>query len=142
MKRITIKDILGAREKLTVREVTFVIEYSKDWNLRRAAKAAGINEEVAMQLRDDPKLCEVFEKIMDQRLDAANIDAEWLLNEAVDNHVIARATGKIAASNAALNLIARHASVDALSAEKVVINESEEIAERLRRARLRNAERE
>lgn len=139
MKRITVKDILSLKDKFTIREVTFAIEYSKDWNLRRAAKAAGLKEEAATKLRDDPKLTQLFETIMEQRLEAANIDAEWLLHEAVDNHMIGRATGKLSASNTALMLIARHASVDALSAEKVQIDEADAVRERLQRGRLRNA---
>ena len=55
----------------------------------------------------------------------------------LDNHRLARQKGNISASNNALNIIAKLASVDAFAAEKVQIEGSEEVAARLQRARKR-----
>ena len=75
--------------------------------------------------------------ILAGKLEASMIDAEWLLMEFVDNHLIARSEGKIAASNTALVNIGKHAKVDAFAAEKVIVAGDKEVMERLLRARKR-----
>lgn len=136
-KRLNIADIMGVSGKMSPKEAAFVIEYSKDFDPRRSAAAAGYAPDMGYKLRDRDHVKQVLDQILQHRLDASHIDAEWLLMELVDNHVIARANGNITASNTALGIIAKHASVDAFAAEKVQVAGADEIRERLLRARKR-----
>lgn len=131
--RITVKDITG----MNPQKVMFVVEYTKDWSARRAAEASGYDADYGYALlkQDDVKTAIAY--VVNKRLDASHIDAEWLLMEAVDNHQIARQQGKLSASNTALGIIAKHVMVDAFAAEKVEISTDKDIVDRLLRARSR-----
>lgn len=118
----------------------FVIEYIKDYNAPRAAVTAGFGSDYGYKLRDEPEIAAAIMRITTELLDAAQIDAQWALMEAVDNHLIARQMGNITASNTALKMIMQHAAVDAFAAEKVEIAGDKEIMERLVRARRRRQE--
>jgi phage terminase small subunit len=133
VKRITAKDITG----LSHDHANFVIEYVKDFAPRRAAEASGFSPDYAHKLLERPDITAVVNHILQQRLEAAHIDAEWVLMEAVDNHQIARQRGNLAASNTALNLVAKHVFVDAFAAEKVEVSTDKDVMERLLRARQR-----
>ena len=136
IKRLSIGDMYGVG--ITDPKVlNFVIEYSKDWDARRAATVSGYGPDTGYQLRDREEVQAALAHILQYRLETSHIDAEWLLWELVDNHQIARASGNISASNSALNTIAKHAMVDAFAAEKVEIAGDEAIRERLLRARKR-----
>ena len=137
MKRITIKDLTGL--DLTFAEMLFIVEYQKDNDARRAAKVAGYAPDEGLSIREKPEVRKALLYLLESRLDKVEIDAEWVLREAVDNHHISRQKGNMSASNKALDLIARHAAVDAMSAEKVTVNTSEEIRARLQRGRERAA---
>lgn len=133
-RRIDLHDLpLG----LTPKETAFVIEYSKDFDARRAAAAAGYSPDSGYTIRDKPLVQASLDRILQARLDVSHIDAEWVLMELVDNHLIARATGKLTASNTALQTIAKLAKVDAFAAEKVLVAGDEAVMERLQRARQR-----
>jgi len=119
------------------KRINFVIEYSKDFDARRAAAVSGFAPDYGYTLRDCEDIQAALELILTYRLDSSHIDAEWVLMEAVDNHMIARQQGNISASNTALNLVAKHAMVDAFAAERVEIASDELIKERLLRARKR-----
>lgn len=67
----------------------------------------------------------------------AEVDAEWLKLQGVDNHWLARQQGKIGESTAALSFVAKLAGVDAFAAQKVEIKSDSEIIDRLLRARER-----
>lgn len=123
-----------------IRHAAFIVEFSKDWNEHRAARASGIDPMQVHELLSKPEVDRCLQMLMEYRLERSHIDAEWLLMELVDNHGIARQSGNIGASNSALNLIAKHAGVDAFAAEKVEIASDEEIRARLLRARKRNCE--
>lgn len=131
--KITTADMLGLNPKQAV----FVIEYLKDFSPRRAAEAAGYNPDSGYKIleREDVQAC--INAAILKRREAADIDAEWALMEAVDNHMIARQQGNISASNTALKMVMMHSHVDAMAAEKVEVNTSKEIMERLMRGRKR-----
>lgn len=135
VKRVSIPSLGGF--DLTFAEANFVVEYTKDYSARRAAEASGFNPDSGYDLRDRPDVVAAIQWVLSQRLETANIDAEWLLMEAVDNHLIARQQGKLAASNTALGIIAKHVFVDAYAAEKVEVSSDKEILERLMRGRAR-----
>jgi phage terminase small subunit len=127
---------------LTDRHAAFVIEYIKDFKADEAAVRAGYSPGTGYDLlqRDDVRTA--IENILSKRLDLACIDADWHLQQLVDNHVLARQEGKLSQSNAALREIGRHAAVDSYSAEKVHIVGDEEIRARLNRGRKRVQEKE
>jgi len=133
VRRITSKELVG----LDPQRCNFVIEYCKDWSARRAAEASGYSPDYGYTLRDEPAVVEAIGRILSERLEASHIDAEWVLMEAVDNHLIARQQGNISASNTALNLVAKHTFVDAFAAEKVEVSSDKEVMERLLRGRRR-----
>lgn len=139
-KRVSIPE-LGAIG-LTFAEANFVIEYSKDWAARRAAEASGYAPDTGYQLVQRENIQQAVQYVLQQRLEAAHIDAEWVLMEAVDNHLLARQAGNLGASNQALNLVAKHVFVDAFAADKVEVSSDKEILERLMRGRKRLRDRE
>lgn len=104
---------------------------------RRAATVSGYCAENGYKLLKHEHIAEAIDKILESRLDASHIDAEWVLMEAVDNHMIARQQGNISASNTALGLCAKHKMVDAFAAEKIEVNSDKEVMERLLRGRKR-----
>lgn len=132
-QRITASDLI----KLSPKHANFVIEYVKDFMPRRAAVAAGFAPETGSKLLKRDDIAAVIDNVMAQRLAATDIDAEWHLMEAVDNHLIARQSGNISASNTALTLIGKHKLVDSFAAEKVDIYSDNEVMERLTRGRKR-----
>lgn len=140
VKRVTLPE-LGATGLMPA-EANFVIEYVKDFAARRAAEASGYAADTGYTLRDKPHIASAISYVLSSRLEASHIDAEWVLMEAVDNHLIARQRGNITASNTALNLIAKHVFVDAFAAEKVEVSSDKEIMERLLRGRQRARERD
>ena len=132
-QRITVTELTG----LSPKKANFVIELVKDWAPRRAAEASGYKPDYGYTLQQDFLVIAAVDKIIAARLEASHIDAEWVLMEAVDNHMIARQQGNISASNTSLNLVAKHVFVDAFAAEKVNITDDKEIMERLMRGRKR-----
>ena len=136
--RITATDITG----LSINHSNFVIEYLKDYSPRRAAEAAGFAPDTGHALLNLDVVKAVNDGVLIKRLGASDIDAEWLLLEAVDNHKIARQRGNLAASNTALNLIAKHVFVDAFAAVQVEVNSDKEVMDRLLRGRKRRNEKQ
>lgn len=117
MSRLQIGDL-----ELKASHADFVIEYIKDSNAQRAAVVCGYAPEYGYTLlaREDVKT--VLNMVRQRKYEQSIIDAEWLLNEMVDNHNIARATQNIAASNAALSMIGKHKMVDAFAKERIEMN--------------------
>lgn len=124
---------------LTPQEARFVTEYVKDYNARRAAKAAAYSPDHGYRLLEEPNIAAAIQHITMNALEAAHIDAQWVLMEAVDNHQIARQTGNISASNTALRMIMNHSQVDAVASNKVDVEVTTDTAvhERLARGRHR-----
>jgi phage terminase small subunit len=129
----------GKLKGITARKAVFVIEYMKDRATRRAAEAAGFHPEEGNRLLKDDKVLKAIEAIIEDQLIDAQIDAEWLLWELVDNHKIARQTGNLAASNSALKTLAQHVSIDALAKQKVELDvtSDRDLFERLQSGRKR-----
>ena len=125
--------------ELNPKEVNFVIEFTKDFSPRRAAEASGYAPDTGYNLVNDFRIAVAINMVLQSRLDSSHIDAEWVLMEAVDNHMIARQMGNISASNTALKLIAQHTMVDAMASDKINlnVNADREITDRLFRGRQR-----
>lgn len=135
-KRVTIQELTGCSPQ----EANFVIEYTKDFNPRRAAKASGFAPEYGYNVRDKSHVHQAIQSVLLSRMDSASIDAEWVLLAAYDNYKIALSAGNITAANTALGLIAKHTYVDAFAADKVALVDDSEIKARLNRGRDRVAE--
>jgi hypothetical protein len=125
----------GLLAGLPHKHANFVIEYAKDFSPRRAAEASGFSPDTGYTLREEPEIAAAIDLLIATRLEASDIDAEWVLMEAVDNALIAKQRGNISASNTALTLVAKHVMVDAFAADKVELSSAKDIVERLRRAR-------
>lgn len=132
-QRITVTELTGLKPQ----EANFVIEYCKDFSARRAAEASGYAADTGYSIKEKPHVAAAVEHVLAQRLESSHIDAEWVLMEAVDNHLIARQCGNISASNTSLNIVAKHVFVDAFAAEKVEVSSGKEVMERLQRGRKR-----
>ncbi len=133
MTRPTLEDL----QDLTQSEIDFVIEYCKDYVARRAARVSGYEPDDGYKLLKQPLIAAAIARIKQSRYEIADINAEWLLHELVDNHSLARQSNNLAASNQSLNIIAKHKFVDAYAAEKVEIVAEQGILDRLARGRKR-----
>lgn len=125
--------------ELTAKETMFVIEYTKDFSPRRAAEASGHSPDSGYDIANRDTVQKAVQWVLNQRLESSHIDAEWVLMEAVDNHMIARQRGNISASNTALNLIMKHTLVDAVASDKLNLNvhADKDVMEKLNRGRER-----
>lgn len=133
-RRITVEQLTGLQ---SYKHAWFVIEVCKDQDQMRAAEVCGYEPAYGHKLMKRPEIAEAINQVLLKRMQTSDVDAEWLLNELVDNHYIARTKGNLSASNTALAAIAKHKTVDAYSAEKVVIESHEVVKNRLLRARKR-----
>lgn len=131
-------------EGLDIQRITFVVEYLKDFNARRAAEAAHYSSpDYGYKLiKDDELVKKAITLVTMRRMQESDIDAEWLLYEAVDNHRLARQAGNLSASNAALQLVGKIATVDAFAADKLELLGDKELVDRLNRGRKRAAKKE
>lgn len=115
----------------------FLSVYLATFNAQLAAMRAGITVEEAYDLLKDSSFRAAMDAQYAKVFGTPKIDANWVLRELVENHFIARQTGNLAASNAALNLIAKHALVDAFSAVKIEAVGDREKIDRILAARKR-----
>lgn len=136
MKHITMSDLYGC--DLSFKEAAFVLEYIKDFDTRRAAKVAGWHPDTGYQLLKQENITDALSQLQQVKLENCMVDAEWVLMEAVDNHMLARQAGNIGASNKALELVGKLAQVDAFAAKKIELSSDKELAEALKRARGRS----
>ena len=133
MRKVRLLDELSLPPKKAI----FVVEYIKDFAPRRAAEASGYSADHGYRLLEEPEVSNAIEYIIQQRLEVNMIDADWLLNEMVDNHMIARQQGNITASNTALNMVGKHKRVDAFAADKIKVSTDADVVDRLVAARRR-----
>ena len=91
-KRVTVKDL----EQLDFKRAAFVIEYSRDHDIVRASQVVGIAYTTGQEwVKNDPLVILALNNILESRLESSHVDAQWLLDEYVDNHHIARERGNI-----------------------------------------------
>lgn len=137
MSKIKLTDLLPG---LSARHAVFVVEYMKDFAVQRAAEAAGFGRDSGSSILRRDDVSAVIEGLLIERLEHNMIDADWLLYEMIDNHMIARQMGNITASNTALSLVAKHKRVDAFAADKIKVSTDADVVDRLTTARRRLAE--
>lgn len=133
MRKVRLLDELN----LPPKKANFVVEYVKDFATRRAAEASGFSSDYGYKLLDESEISAAIEYIIQQRLEANMIDADWLLGEMVDNHMIARQQGNITASNTSLSMVGKHKRVDAFAADKIKVSTDADVMDRLTSARKR-----
>tara|TARA_R110002110_G_scaffold191399_1_gene399583 strand:- start:81 stop:551 length:471 start_codon:yes stop_codon:yes gene_type:complete len=132
--RITTGVLMGLSDK----HAMFVINYLMDFSPRRAAEASGYTDaEYGYQLLLRPEIEAVIDVVLRERMEACQIDSDWLLNEMIDNHMIARQQGNITASNTALSMVGKHKRIDAFAADKVKVTTDSDVVDRLTAARRR-----
>lgn len=132
---MTIEEMAG----ISFAHANFAIEYSKDFDARRAAEASGFEPDHGYKLKAREDVQEAIKQIIRGRMERSHIDAQWVLEELVDNHYISRQQGNMNASNRALAEIAKQRLVDSLATSKmdVVLASDQELVERIRRGRQR-----
>lgn len=133
VRRIRLTDI----PRLPAKKANFVVEYIKDFAPRRAAEASGFAADHGYVLLKDEDVVRSIEVILQNRLEHNMIDTDWLLYEMIDNHMIARQQGNIAASNRALNMVGKHKRIDAFAADKIKVSTDADVVDRLAAARKR-----
>lgn len=121
--------------------VCFVVEYTKDFNRLRAARASGVHPQDLDAILDREDILNGIAAAVQRRNEITQLDSDWVMTELADNHIIAKQTGNLGASNKALELIGKLARVDAFAAQRVDLTVSDDIVERLSRGRQRAAER-
>lgn len=133
--RITTQDLVG----LSPAHTQFVVEYTKDFAARRAAEASGFAPDYGYRLLEHEDIKQAITAVLKRRQEKSDLDAEWLMWEAVDNHMIARQQGNITASNTALALLAKHKMIDAMATQNIQLDVTtdREKVERLQRGRKR-----
>ncbi len=105
-----------------------MIEYTKEFDPTSAALRTGFKRSEGPSLLSMPRIQRAIDNVLSVRLQASDITAEWVLMQAVDNHILARSKGNMNASNAALMIIAKHKFVNAHgpdtdeASKQVVIN--------------------
>jgi len=121
------------------RELSFVIEYTKDFNPGRAAERVGFGNAIAIRLLERDNVKEAIEKILLRRLASSDIDAEWILLELADNHLLARQAGDLGVSTRVLSEMNKHKLVDGLASAKHDVNmlTPDDAAARIQRGRAR-----
>jgi hypothetical protein len=124
---------------LKPREAVFVIEYMKDYAVRRASEAAGYSPDHGNVLIKNQHILNAIETLVEKMYDEVMLTADDILGELWDNHRIARQQGNIAASNAALALLCKHKRVDAFAADKLNVTTDADIVDRLNAGRRRVA---
>ena len=141
MARTRVTSSIPELQTLTHKEAAFVVEYVRDMNASRAAVAVGYDPATGHKLKNKAEIEAAVTLVLKRRLEDSDIDAEWLLYELVDNHLLARQAGNLSASNSALATIGKLALVDAFAEEKIAVKTDQEVMERLVRGRQRARER-
>lgn len=124
---------------LSPKEATFVLEYVKDSNARRAAEAIGLDPDSGHAYKKRANVSDAIYMIVQKTMEEAVIDSQWVLNELVDNHMLARYANNLPASNSALGMVMKHTEVDAIASDKMNVNVTgdKEVMARLLRGRKR-----
>lgn len=94
------------------KERVFCDEYIIDFNITRAAKAAGYTEYSAPKcgkvLLQKPHVIAYINAKLDQIATKTNLTKETIVKELWVNHKLARVQGNLSASNTSLGLIGKH----------------------------------
>lgn len=120
---------------LSHREAAFVGQYIKDLRVGAAAERAGLSASIGSKMIAMQHVEEAICQALKVRQDFNGIDAQWVLMELVDNHYLARQDSNLSASNQALGILAKHSSIDAMAASRVLLVGEDELTRRLNASR-------
>ena len=147
--------------KLTPKQQRFIEEYLIDLNATQAAIRAGYSRNSARQIGDEnlskPGIADAVAKAKRERSEATNIDAEWVLKQAVELHQrcmqeirpvrnpktreqVSDDNGNAlfafnaAAANRSLEIIGKHVEVAAFK-DRLEVSGEQSLAERIRAAK-------
>lgn len=109
----------GLFEGCTFKEMCFITSYVQDCNARRAAEQSGHDPDDAYKMLDKPAIRTALDRVLAERAHRVGINADWLIEELIDNHRLARHAGNLGASNAALVSLGKMAKIDAFVGSKV-----------------------
>lgn len=124
-KRPTFEELIGCN----YRQIAFIVEYLKDFNVKRAADITGVSPENGHKLIQKPHVARVITNHIMRGWDDDVPDPKWFLLQLVENHQIARYQGNIHASTRALMAAMKHVDVNALAPTKVINEQSTTEAE-------------
>lgn len=118
--------------KLTAKQEMFCKEYLIDLNATQAAIRAGYSEKTAQQVGSEnllkPVISEKIKSAMDKRSKKTEINAEWVLKQAVDMFKICKEAGELNTSKGFLELAGKHCDVNAFK-ERVEIDANVQVTE-------------
>ena len=147
--------------KLTPKQQRFIEEYLIDLNATQAAIRAGYSRNSARQIGDEnlskPGIADAVAKAKRERSEATNIDADWVLKQAVELHQrcmqeirpvrnpktreqVSDDNGNAlfafnaAAANRSLEIIGKHVEVAAFK-DRLEVSGEQSLAERIRAAK-------
>lgn len=145
-------------KKLTAKQKAFVQEYLIDFNSTQASIRAGYSKRTANVIGPEnlakPCISELIQKKMQERNEKVEVDAEWVLREAVSLYKKCsqqvpvldqdgKETGEYkfdgANANRALEIVGKHVDVQAFQ-ERIKITEEDDLVDRLIRGRERLAD--
>ena len=129
----------GTGIPLTPKEMSFVWEYSIDHNAPRASVTVGVSPTRGSQWLNEPHIQEAIGVLYVNQMRPEHLTASVLKEEMYKNHLLAQQRGDLNQSNKALDMLAKHAHIDAYAAQKVSYTADVEIAQRLREGRMRSA---
>ena len=125
---------------LNPKQQLFVQEYLVDMNATQAAIRAGYSEATAHsqgpRLLEHAEVRKEIEKGQAERAARIQINAQWVLEKAVEVHTLAKESGNLSAANKSLELIGKHIGVQAFK-ELIEHSGTLNIAERIANARKR-----
>ena len=131
-QQLTFEDI-----PLPTEEAHFVVEYCKDLDVHRAARSCNIDAEDAFKMVAKQKVITQIQRILRSRLEVRDINADWLMMELYNLHIMCLQTGKLSTSHQVLKTIGSLGKVDAYAAEKVELKSDRDVIDRLQRERKR-----
>lgn len=106
-----------SKKKLTTKQKIFVLEYIKDFNATRAAKAAGYSEKTAKQIGSEnltkPVVQQEIAKAVSKRAEKLEINAEWVLRKGVELHDRCVEADDRSTTARALEIVGKHVDIAA-----------------------------
>lgn len=103
--------------KLTAKQAAFCREYLVDLNATQAAIRAGYSKKTAGAIGNEnlqkPEIARVIAELADQRAERTQVDADWVLAEAVNLYKMAVEDGNLAVAARTLEIAGRHINVGA-----------------------------
>ena len=110
--------------KLSDKQQTFVNEYLVDLNATQAAIRTGYSEKTAKQqgsrMLTNVDVAEAVQKEQEKRLKKLEIDADWVLKEAIDLYNECRREADRPQANNSLEKVGKHTKIQAWNEKKTL----------------------